>query len=284
MKDWEEAFRRSTPLKLYVMHTGYVHMRGNIHFNKADSRFKTMPGDNRLNPVFAHLVVHPVEGCLLLDTGLHPSFSRHRTGNFGPLLGRMVETRAERGRDVAGQLKELGISLNDVRNIILSHLHLDHPSALPLFSENKGLRVYVDGVELRLARSLFGMFKGYIKSHLAGLDCRSIEYPLSMQPFKAVADFFGDGSVFVLRTPGHTPGHVSVLLNAAEGPILLTFDAAHRKANLDHELPPVGHYPDALESVRSLKGLSSRFQDMRVIYGHDPDQLTGLDLAPRFYS
>jgi N-acyl homoserine lactone hydrolase len=284
LKTWNEYFERPVPLQLYVMHTGYIHMSGNIHFNKKDPRFKSMPKDKRFNPVFAFLVKHPDKGPLLLDTGLHPSFAERKSGNFGWFLGSMVKTKAEKGMDIASQLNTLNISLNDIGNIILSHLHLDHPCSLPLFKGIKDLRVHVDPKELDTARSAFCLFKGVIKSHLSGLDCHTMEYPLDIPPFAAVSDFFQDGSVFVVQTPGHTPGHISILLNAAEGPIFLTFDAAHRKPNIDQDLPPIGDYQTALDSVSRIKEMTKRFPKMRVIYGHDPDQFHDLNLVPNHYS
>ncbi len=265
------------------MHTGYVHMSGNIHVNKKDPRFKSRPKDTRFNPVFSYLVEHPEQGYLLLDTGLHPSFSERKRGNFGALLGRIVKTRVEKGKDVASQLKLMNLSVSNIRNIVLSHLHLDHSSGLPLFKGQPGVKVYIDRSEMDTARSRFSLFKGYIGAHLAGFDIRPLDFPLSIHPLGAVSDFFNDGSVFVIRTAGHSPGHVSILLNDSQSPILLTFDAAHRKSNLEEELPPIGHYASAMESVKQLKALLTRFPDIRVIYGHDPEQLPSLRLAPRAY-
>lgn len=284
MKSWEAYFEHPASLKLYIMHTGYIHMSGDIHFNKKDPRKKTMPVDHRLNPVYAYLVDHPDEGLLLLDTGLHPSFAERRTGNFGLLLGSMVKTHTEKGQDIASQLTAIGLSLDRVRNVILSHLHLDHPSSLPLLKGSAGVRIFADPAELSAAGKPFSLLKGYIRSHLDGLHCRPLTYNMAVAPFDEVADFFGDGSVFAIRTPGHTPGHVSVLLNVAGGPILLTFDAAHREANLKESLPPIGDYNSALDTVVRLRRLLDRFPEMRAVYSHDPDQLPNLALLPEYYS
>jgi glyoxylase-like metal-dependent hydrolase (beta-lactamase superfamily II) len=237
-----------------------------------------------MNPVYAYLVEHPQQGFLLLDTGLHPSFAEQASGNFGLLLGTLVKTRTEKGWDIVSQLKNMGISPDQVRYVILSHLHLDHPSSLPLLRENRGLTVFADEDELNQAKKPFSRFKGYIYAHLKGLNIQPLQYKLVLSPFEQVADFFGDGSLFVIRTPGHSPGHVSVLLNASAGPILLTFDAAHRQANLDDELPPIGEYAEALASVRRLNQLIEQYPDMRVIYSHDPDQLSKLKRLPEHYA
>ncbi|MEW6262294.1 MAG: N-acyl homoserine lactonase family protein [Thermodesulfobacteriota bacterium] len=283
MTEWESYFKNPQPLKVYVLHTGYVHMSGNIHFNKKSPKFKTLPKDNRFNPVFSFLVQHPVRGRLLLDTGLHPSFARSSHGNFGRLLGSMVKTKAEPGQDVVSQMKKIGLEPKDVGLVILSHLHLDHPSSLPEFRDVAGLTVFAGQPELDILRGAFGLFKGYLKGHLAGLDVRPIAFDLSLPPFDRVWDVFRDGSVLVLSTPGHTPGHVSALINARGGPILLTFDAAHRRANLTEDVPPIGDYPQASQSLRHIKAFLERYPHTRTFFAHDPDQLKELKLCPQYY-
>ncbi len=269
-------------LKLYVMKTGSVHMSGNIHFNKKSPRFKSMPKDERFNPVLAFLLEHPEKGWTLMDTGLDACFCESSLGNFGPLLGRVVKTKAEKGGDVVSQLATLGVSASDIPYVIMSHLHLDHASGLPKFG--RGSAIYVDEAELSAARSPLGTAGGYIKGFLEGLEVRPLVYDGSFGPFRQACDFFSDGSVFVLRAAGHTRGNVAVLLNARKGPILLTFDAAHRKANVEEGIPPKGDYVAALASLKSIMSLLEELPETRVIYGHDPDQLPGLDLLPDFYT
>lgn len=281
MSDWGSILRQPAELKLYVMYTGSVHMSGNIHFNRKSPEFKSMPRDDRFNPVLAFAVVHPDRGLALLDTGLHYCFCAKRFGNFGPLLGRVVKVRAEKGKDAASQLSSIGFSPSDVRYVILSHLHLDHTSGLPEF---KGADVYVDTDELKAAGSPAALLEGYVKAHCEGAAIRAFQYRLALEPFDRACDFFGDGSLFVVATPGHTRGNVAVILNAKGGPILLTFDAAHRKANLDLMIPPKGDYEKARHSLGAIKSFVEAFPHTRVIYGHDPDQLGEIDLAPAFLS
>lgn len=284
MSEWEAIFKAPKPLELYVMHTGYVHMNGNIHFNKKSPRFRSMPKDERFNPVLSFLLKHPEQGYLLLDTGLHGSFAEKSRGNFGFLLGTMVKAKAEPKRDVISQLNSIGIDPHDVRRIVLSHLHLDHPSALTGFRNVQGLTVHVDPAELEVLKSPFCMFKGYIKSHLKGLDIRPIRYDRSILPFQSVWDMFGDGSVLVMATPGHTPGHVSVLANVLGGPILLTCDAAHRRANMEEDIPPIGNYPRSLTTLETIRSFLAQHPHVRVIFSHDPDQLKQLKLLPDHYT
>ncbi|MBN1635308.1 MAG: N-acyl homoserine lactonase family protein [Deltaproteobacteria bacterium] len=284
MSGWKEYFDNPHGLKHYVIHTGNVHMAGNIHFNRKSPGFKQFPADKRFNPVYAHLIEHPEKGYVLMDTGLHSSFADSSSGNIGYLLGRIIKTKSEAGMDVVSQLKKIHVSPDQIRYIVLSHLHADHPSALPSFRQNRSVKVYVDQDELQAAKSMVGLFQGYVKSHIAGFDLFPIKYSFQVTPFGQVLDFFGDGSIFIVRTPGHTPGHVSAILNMIDGPVFLTFDAAHRKANIDENIPPKGEYSSALKSIENIKTFIGAFPDTRVFYGHDPDQLKTLRFIPEFYS
>ncbi len=281
--DWKRRLEAPMALKLYVMHTGEVRTGGNIHFNPHSPKFKSMPKEERFNPVYAYLVQHPRKGLLLLDTGLHHSFATSRLGNFGLLLGTLVRGRTEPGKDVRSQLRSLGASAADIRHIVLSHLHLDHPSGLSYFAGRSEIDICVDPDELCAARSPFGFLKGYVKGHLKGIDFRPVRYDVAVPPFDRVCDYFGDGSVYVVGTPGHTVGHCSVLLNAAEGPILLTFDAVHRKANLDEGIPPAGDYSRAMASLKAVETFAREVPGTRVVFGHDPDQAGSLSRAPDCY-
>ncbi len=281
MKDWAQYLDNPADVKLYVMHTGSVHMSGNIHFNKKSPEFKSMPKDARFNPVLAYLVEHPDKGLVLLDTGLNGCFCDNAFGNFGPLLGRVVKAKAEKGKDAVSQLASLGFTPSDVRFVILSHLHLDHTSGLPDF---KGAEVYADAAELKAAGSPMAMMDGCVKAHREGMDIKPLQYGGAVQPFDRVCDFFEDGSLFVVGAEGHTKGNAAVILNARGGPILLTFDAAHRKANLDLMIPPKGDYERARRSLGRMKTFVDGNPQTRVIFGHDPDQLGELQLLPSFYT
>jgi len=284
MKTWNDCFNSPTKLKLFIMHIGYTHMSGNIHFNKKSAKSKTMPKDTRMTPVFSFLVDHPSKGKTLLDLGLHHSFVNSTSGNRGWLLGKIVKTRMDRNKDVVSQLKTINVAPNDIQNIILSHLHLDHPSALPSFQSNTSVSVFVDKDELKAAKAPFSLFKGYVKSHFKDFLLQPMQYNLSVPPFDQVWDFFTDGSLFIIKTAGHSPGHISVILNSEDGPILLTFDASHRETGFREKIPPIGDLEQASAALENIRSFTDQFPSAKVIFGHDPDQLDTLKLIPEYYS
>ena len=108
-------------------------------------------------------------------------------------------------------------------------------------------------------------------------DWRTLEYTAepveSFAGFAQTLDLFGDGSVRLVSTPGHTPGHQSVVLRTSGGEVLLTADAAYTELGLRGEaLPFVIH--DEHYFRRSLKEIQRYVQPRPgtvVVPGHDPE-------------
>lgn len=283
MNGWKEVFQRPHDLRLYVIHTGNVHMKGNIHFHKKSPAFNTKPKDPRYNPVYSFLIVHPQRGLILIDTGIHPDFNTQATGNFGCLIGTLIKVKTDNGMDVISQIKSIGLNAKNIKHIVMTHLHPDHTSGLPQFKNNAECLVYIDIDEYHAARSYFGLFRGYLTKHLKGLTIQHFEYPLTHKPLEQAADLFGDESVFIIKTSGHTTGHISILLNLKGEPVLLTADAAHRHENLAEQIPTVGEYGSSLRTLKQLGEFVEAYPSTRVIYSHDPEQIKQLKLIPEYY-
>ena len=117
-----------------------------------------------------------------------------------------------------------------------------------------------------------GFRQGYHRPHLdPGLRWRAIDV-------RDEADLFGDGSVRLLHTPGHTPGHLSLLLRLESGEqLLLTADAAYAQRTLDERLLSL-LLADDDAYLASLDLLIALSRDVdHVVCGHDPDGLRRAD-------
>jgi glyoxylase-like metal-dependent hydrolase (beta-lactamase superfamily II) len=93
---------------------------------------------------------------------------------------------------------------------------------------------------------------------------------------------FGDGSVIVFRTPGHTPGHTSVLVRLKEkGPVVLLGDAAHFHENYESNGVP-GFNFDRAQTVASLERIKAIEKNLKatVIIQHDPRDIDKLPAFP----
>lgn len=230
-------------------------------------------------PVPAFLVEHPGAGLVLVDTGLHPACA-HGDQNLGP-FGRAVEIRMEPEQAVSARLRALGHEPEDVAVVVMTHLHNDHASAV---AEFPSATFVVDRAEWDAACAPRPWLRGYVPRQFdhafdwraIDLDAREVD---SFATFSRAIDLFGDGSVRLLSTPGHTPGHLSVLLRLADREALLTADAAYTMRTLAGEARPF--VVDDEHVFRRTLGEIRRFVEQSpglvVIPGHDPDRWAELD-------
>ena len=234
-------------------------------------------------PVPAFLVEHPTAGPLLVDTGFHPSVLdgvRANMGRAGALLYRVALTRDQL---VAAQLEARGIAPTAVRTVVMTHLHIDHASAV---SEFPAATFVVDRAEWAAAAR--GSWRdGYrARQFDHAFDWRAIDYDAaaidSFATFGRSFDLFGDGSVRLLSTPGHTAGHQSVLLRLREREALLCGDAAFTwRALRDGAMPSlVADEHRFRRSLRELARYLEQTPDALAIPGHDAEAWSRL--APRY--
>ena len=103
-----------------------------------------------------------------------------------------------------------------------------------------------------------------------------------VEPQPADKDVFGDGTVMILRTPGHTPGHQSLLVRLKEkGPVILVGDAAHFHENYESDGVPGFNY-DRAETIASLERIKGIEKNLKatVIIQHDPRDIGKLPAFP----
>jgi N-acyl homoserine lactone hydrolase len=188
-------------------------------------------------PIPAFLIEHPGVGLVLVDTGLHASVATDPKQNLGPLLGRLYTIEMEPEQAVAAQLRALGIAPRDIKVVVMTHMHMDHSSAISDFTE----ATYVLGEgEWDAFSAPRSTFNGYVKKHAAvAVEFREVVYDTrlvnSYSTFGRSFDLFGDGSVRLVYTPGHSRGHQSLILRLEGREALLAGDAVYALATLEHE-------------------------------------------------
>lgn len=226
-------------------------------------------------PVPAFLVEHPGAGPVLIDTGLHPSVSIDPKQNFGRLGAAFNGFRVDHDQAVAVQLRRLGIEPGDVPVVVMTHLHWDHASAV---SEFPNATFVVDRREWEAATAPRGPLRGYVIGQFDyPFDWQAVDYEDSsigsFETFGASIDLFGDGSVRLLSTPGHTHGHQSVLLRLEGREALVCADAAYTLRTINEELAPLLTADEHRfwRSLKEIRRFAERTPGLVVIPGHDPD-------------
>lgn len=215
-------------------------------------------------PVWSALLRTP-DGNILFDTGLHPVHVARPDATFGPQSGLHVVMEDADG--VVGRLAAIGVRPDDVAIVVNSHLHFDHAGNNGAFPKATFI-VQADHLAYAKGRPNFpGVY----------WDIAELTYvPVSGRSRVS-------RGVEVVPTPGHAPGHQSLVVDLPEtGRVVLTGDAAFTRANLERgDIPAT----DVDEAKRSLALIRSLVNDdlTRVFTSHDAEQWPAWRHAPESY-
>lgn len=211
-----------------------------------------------------YLVNHPDGRRLLWDTGLPGILAE-----AGPMTQAIFTVSLE--ATITDQLAELGLTPADITYVSISHSHFDHigqidqvqgatwlvhQSELDVIIPPDGSAPQVDADQAALFQAFGGMQR---------------------EAFTGEKDVFGDGSVIIFETPGHTPGHTSLQLTMPEsGAILLTGDLYHRSESRPLSRVPRFNFNEE-QTLASMAAFEERAQRLgaKVIIQHEP-----ADIAP----
>lgn len=226
-------------------------------------------------PLPAYLIEH-AKGLVLFDTGLVPDALDDPRAVYGDLAD-SINLTARPDQRLDHQIRTLGYEPSDVTHVIASHLHFDHAGGLYLFPEAK---FYAGQGEMRFAYWPDAVGAGFF--HRGDLDAtRSFNW---YEVPGTDVDLFGDGSITILFTPGHTPGELSLLVRLPSRNFILTGDTVHLREALDREIafPVDADTTAAIQSLRRLKLLRDS-ADATVWITHDPEDWAELQHAPQCY-
>jgi N-acyl homoserine lactone hydrolase len=225
-------------------------------------------------PVPFFLLRHP-QGDVLVDGGNPLAVARDAHAHWGPLADIFTVHMSEE-QHCAAQLGRLGVASDSIRYIVQTHLHIDHTGALGHFPS---AAVVVHARELEAARAADSpIATGYVREDY---DRPEIRWEVVDREF----DLFGDGALRLIETPGHSAGHMSLLLALEEtGPVLITADAADNRAQWEGRARPRALFSreDATRSIERLRRLAND-TDALIVFGHDPDNWSELTHAPDCY-
>ena len=218
-------------------------------------------------PVPFYLIEHP-NGLALFDTGM-------KLDNWPAEFRQDGEQRPDQMIDK--QLASIGYKPDDIKYVIMSHLHLDHAGGMPFFPNATFI---VRKSELRAAWWPERFQVHYIFEDFK--DTRNFNY-IELDDTE-VFDVFLDGSVLCIDTKGHSQGHQSLVVNLPKsGRYVLTADAAAMAEILDEGVLPAITW-NAEEAFKSLKKMQHlKREGSIVLMAHDPDQWETLNLAPAYY-
>ncbi|WP_447760623.1 N-acyl homoserine lactonase family protein [Sphingopyxis panaciterrae] len=237
-------------LRLYAFNTGWFQCRPG-YFVEGEE------GDYLKGPVPSYLIDHP-KGRALFDTGMGARYRREQGNALPP---NKFGLQWFEGQEIAARLKGIDVDPASINWVINSHLHIDHcggNASLP------NATMIVQSRELAAAQA----------NEEAGLY--EAEDYATGQPVKAIDgefDLFGDGSVRIVPTFGHTPGHQSVIVTLPSAArVLLAADCCYTERNLDLMVLQKA-VVDREAGMRTMAFLHRERQaGARILFGHDGHQ------------
>jgi len=210
-----------------------------------------------------YLIKHG-KGWFLWDTGIADAVAAMPNG-LVPADPKAVTWR--RPKTLAAQLEQLGVMPDDVKAMAVSHTHPDHTGNVELFPQSV---LYVQKAE-------------YDWPGANNVPRFKPSHPVEL--LSGDKDVFGDGSVTILSTPGHTPGHQSLLVRLPKtGAVVLSGDAVHFKDNWDNRRVPSMNV-DKDQTAASMQKIADTLAKERaqLWINHDKAQRDSQKLAPEFY-
>ena len=212
-------------------------------------------------PIPAYLIEHP-KGTVLFDSGMHPDCQRDPTARAGARIGAWFKFDYRPGDEVSARLQAIGRDPAEIDILINSHLHFDHVGGNALIP-NATVVIQKPEWEAGMDPDI---------AALRGFNRADFDLGHKIKMIEGEHDLFGDGSVVLLPTYGHTTGHQSLRVRIDSGEYVMTADSCYMRKVLDEMvLPPFAF------SYGAMRQVIERYRKMelagaRLIFGHDPAQ------------
>jgi glyoxylase-like metal-dependent hydrolase (beta-lactamase superfamily II) len=259
------------PIAIHPLTTGHVRIHAKMHRGEGTGlrrRSKVLRKGpmGELLPIHAWLIEHP-DGLLLVDAGeTHAA----RSATF-------AEFHVTREDELDRQIVAAGFATGDVKTVVLTHIHGDHIDGLPHVPD---ARLLAGAREIKVANAPMGRIQRLVTRQ--PLPPGFAPQPLALDgpafgAFPTSAPLTDDGRVVAVPTPGHTPGHVSIIIVQPDHHVLIGGDTAYDQAQLQ-DLQVDGVSPDDDDAIATMKTILAQAAQQPTVYlpRHDPGSVQRL--------
>jgi len=274
-----EQGRCDIPVSIHPIRTGWVRIKRAQRERKPGGFLRVLTDATWTDwlPIYAWVIDHP-EGIIVVDTG-----ETSRTAEPGyfprwhPYYRGSVRMRVEPGEEIGPQLEARGIRSTDVRTVVLTHFHTDHTGGLRHFPSS---RILVPGADLSTAGGFAGRLLGYLPQHWpAWFEPTPIAFSSTrVGPFERSHRVTPGGDVVIVPTPGHTPGHVSVVVDVEDVSHFLAGDTSYTESLLRAQRPD-GVSPRVSVTLETMARIAALASSRPTVYlpSHDPESAERLE-------
>lgn len=252
-------------VRLYTFDGGTV-MVNNLELFSQDTTYQ---GQTKEFADAFYVISHP-DGNLMWDAGLPEGL----IGLPEPFTDPSGAFTVSRRDSVVSQLKSIGMEIDDINYIALSHTHFDHSGHANRFKNSTWLVQEVEYDSITSESSQKANADNY----------NAIKELVKTKKLTGDFDVFGDGSVVIKSMPGHTPGHQVLYLELAEsGAILLTGDLYHTYENREHKRVPIFNF-DVDQTLKSMAAFEAfaKEKNAKVYLQHQKEDFNKMPKAPEY--
>jgi len=222
--------------------------------------------EDRLEPIqiFTYSLVHPTQGTYLVDSGVSQRLTDIASNSDLSMLVKMAM-----GADLLKvhiTTNMLGDQLGGIDGVFLTHIHLDH--IMGLMDLGPDVPVFIGPGDVEAKDPMNAFTKGTTDRLMANVTAL-LEWQYTET---GIIDVFGDGSVWAIHSPGHTPGATAYLANTTSGPQLMLGDASHTKWGWENNVEPGTFSVDVAASIVSLARLKAIVAEDDGITAHPGHQ------------
>ena len=224
-------------------------------------------GEKRTLTDSCYLIRHDKD-YMLWDAGLPAALLGAKTDKSAAMSPTLAD-------DLPTQLARIGIKPEQIDRLGISHNHFDHVGQASTFPGATLMIGAADLAQFKADPLPFAVDPNFIKPWLDGNS--------KIDAISGDRDVFGDGSVVILATPGHTPGETSLLVKLPKtGPVLLSGDVVHFEEQFANHGVPGFNFDraDTLASMDRLTGIAKSL-DAILIVQHDASDITKLPAFPK---
>lgn len=228
-------------------------------------------------PIYAWVIEH-AEGVIIVDTGdtaktMEPGYFPR----WHPYYRWGVRFNIRPEQEIGPQLDTLGIRAKDVGTVILTHFHTDHAGGLPYFPYSD---ILVSGLDYKKAQGLLGKLQGFLPHRWPEWFApQAIAFETDpVGPFAQSYRATQKGDVLIVPTPGHTPGHVSVIAIQDDVHYFLAGDTSYtQQLLLEKQIDGVS--PDEDTARQTMQKILDYAEERPTIYlpSHDPEAVERLE-------
>lgn len=228
-------------------------------------------------PIYVWILEHP-EGLIVIDTGIPANANKPRYfPPYMPLVQRAAIFDISPEEEIGPQMQALGLDPKDVRWVVLTHLHQDHDGGLHHFPNAEFI---VSRGEWAFASGFKGRMNGYLNQRWPRRFAPTlIDFQEgAVGPFSKHAKLTTAGDVILVPTPGHSPGHLSVLLKEGDTTIMFAGDTSYTEAHLV-QMRADGVGTDIEAELSTHRKILAYAAENPTVYlpSHDPEALQRLN-------